>query len=103
MEEDLNNVDLLYRPSGSKYVSAIDHIADRSLSFVLVDVKRRLETALKSIEKVEPGGIFILDDANRYIPATEGEWVELSTKLEKWLYIPMTDGVTRTDIWMRPF
>jgi len=53
MAENLNNVHLVFRPSGAQYISAIDHIADRSLSFILIDGKRRLEMALKSLEKVE--------------------------------------------------
>jgi len=51
--------------SFSRYVGVIESLADRSFDLVLVDGRARVPVALKAAAKVKPGGILILDNAER--------------------------------------
>ena len=95
------NVESRLRETGSDYISAIDDVVDESLDFVLIDGKRRLETATRSVSKIVPGGMLILDNADRFLPPTDPEWSRFDFSLSSWDYTPTTNGVWRTDIWVK--
>jgi hypothetical protein len=70
------------------------------------------------IPKLKPGGLLILDNANRYLPnpalggyATVHEprseprtpaWARLARELESWRQGLLTDRLWDTRVWMRP-
>ena len=50
-----------------QYVHAIDAVGDAQLDFVIVDGRLRGECALAALGKLRPGGILLIDNAERYL------------------------------------
>ena len=114
--EDFKNVKYRFRqvdqndPSSSGYLDILDELSANSIDFILNDGKLRGLVALKSIKKLKPGGLFILDDAERYISnlfdihASIGtdkknmtqDWVKFWKDCRSWRRIWTTDGVSST-------
>lgn len=94
------NVDLRLCATGQEYEAAIDDIAE--LDFGLIDGKRRLATAIKTARRIKPGGILILDNADRFLPERAEEWAPFLEIVCDWRYVPTSNGVWRTDLWFRP-
>jgi len=103
-------------PVHSPYVKIVDNFADFSFDFVLVDGILRAHCTLAALPKIRPGGILIIDNANRYFPSnsvspgsrkpTEGpaseEWAIVAKRLEDWRCIWTTNGVTDTALYLKP-
>lgn len=87
------------------YVDAINEISDSSLDFALVDGSKRIHCAMLSLIKIKPGGLLILDDANRYfqrdgsnLPAWDRFAIDTKTWHQQWF----RDGICETSIWIKP-
>ncbi|MEJ5232947.1 MAG: hypothetical protein WHV64_12160 [Geminicoccaceae bacterium] len=104
--------------SCSRYVRSIDDLHERSLDFVLVDGVCRAFCAQAAIEKIKPGGILVIDNANWFLPGpwlsrspnsrndrepATAEWAVVSEMLSSWRCIWTSNGVTDTGLWIRTF
>ncbi len=100
------------------YVGAVDRFEDGELDFALVDgvSSARDACAEAAIAKLKPGGILIVDDAQRYRPSRSwtpesipyGDspatplWGDVFAELASWGCVETTDGLRDTIIWKRP-
>ncbi len=103
-------------PSESKYVTILDKFEPGSLDFVLVDGIYRDHCASRALDKIRPGGMLILDNAERYIPRASyspdsmlrrGEplgqlWEKVQTEFKDWRLIWTNSGVTDTAFYFKP-
>jgi hypothetical protein len=94
---------LRYFPDGmpikmgfTNYVNELLTFDDHSLDFLLVDGRARTECALIGIHKLKPGGMLVLDNAERdwYKPVHEA--------VKDWPSVFTTTGLTDTIIWFKP-
>jgi hypothetical protein len=97
----------------ARYVGATADLAPGSLDYVLVDGIYRAECTTRAMELLEPGGILILDNANRYLPSASRspdslgqspptpEWAEIQVRLASWRLIWTSNGVTDTALWIK--
>ena len=105
-------------PEASPYAGAIDAVPDGSLDAVIVDGQMRMRCAERSLEKLKPMGLLVLDGANRYLPndfegghttlrirrdapLDEG-WRALQERLGEWRAIHTTDFLWDTRMWVKP-
>ena len=105
-------------PLDHPYAGVADELADGSLDVVLVDGQMRLRCMQKVLAKLKPGGLLVLDGANRYVPnrfdrgfttvqirreepLTE-EWRHVLDGLRDWRWMNTTDGLWDTRLWIRP-
>jgi predicted O-methyltransferase YrrM len=73
----ISNVDLLHRQrdvpevdgASATYVRVLDDIPDLSVDFVLVDGIYRNYCALRSIAKIKPCGLIVVDNVNWFLPS----------------------------------
>ena len=100
----------------SPYVKIVDNFTDFSLDFVLVDGILWAHCAFAALQKIRPGGILTIDNANRYFPSnsvspgsrkpTQGpaseEQAIVTKRLEDWRCIWTTNGVTDTALYLKP-
>lgn len=97
------------------YVRVADQFEDGSIDFCLVDGRARVHCANAAVEKMAPGGILVLDDAQRYMAAdTDGgvrltrqpdvaeEWEDFLHATEGWPCEWYPNPVRSTAIWIRP-
>lgn len=100
------------------YVRVIDAFPDQTFDFILVDGVHRLGCFKRAIAKVKPGGMIILDNANRYVPNltprgfttvhepradySSVEWGTLLGQIAHWRKIHTTDGIWDTRFWIKP-
>ncbi len=110
--------DQLDEPPDHPYARVADSFADASLDFVVVDGQMRLRCIERAIDKVKPGGLLVLDGANRYLPNKfEGrhstiminrdeplneEWRAVAERLRPWRALHTSDGLWDTRFWVRP-
>lgn len=106
-------------PVDHPYAGVADEIADESLDLVLVDGQMRLRCMQKALGKLKPGGLLVLDGANRYVPnrfdggfttvqirqrePLSGEWRELLERLRDWRWMNTSDGLWDTRMWVKPW
>ncbi len=99
------------------YVGVIDGLEDDSLDVILVDGLARDACALAAIAKLRQGGVLVVDDCHRYLPAPEGErspgsrtqdlgpdgevWAEFEQRTATWRRIWTSDGVSPTLLLLR--
>jgi predicted O-methyltransferase YrrM len=117
-ERGLTNLDYRFvgadeqRGASPAYVSVASELEPGSLDYVLVDGLYRAECATAAVPLVKPGGILIVDDAERYLPlgpelpdATHSpptsEWRSFRELVRMWRLIWTSDGVTGTALWIR--
>ena len=97
----------------SEYVRAMDSYPPNSLDFVLIDGRLRHHCLDTAIDKLRPGGLVILDNANRYFPSDSRspgsvrvyprkEWQDSADRLGKWRLIWTSNGVSDTVLWIKP-
>jgi predicted O-methyltransferase YrrM len=120
----LSNVDYLFRPmdvdeaqgTESAYVAVTRAMPADSLDFVLVDGVYRGACATSVLHRLRPGGLLILDDAQRYLPshsyspgarrphdgAASQEWATFLDAIGSWRTIWTSSGVSDTAIWFKP-
>jgi len=104
------------KPGGSSYVQVVNTFSKDALDFVLVDGIYRDVCANKVLEKIRPGGIIVLDNANWYLPhdstspssrpknsapASE-EWTRFLDCVKDWHLIWASNGVWDIAVWFKP-
>jgi predicted O-methyltransferase YrrM len=115
----VTNVTYLFIPVEKEnrvaYPSVAEQFADRSLDFVLVDGAERSSCALKSMGKIKPGGLLVIDNANWVLPSSSfspasrtmeqgpepGEWQEFLERISGWRCLWTSNGVTDTALYFR--
>jgi predicted O-methyltransferase YrrM len=94
------------------YVRASERFAERSLDFVLVDGRRRDECALAVLPKLRPGGLFVLDNADVYLPSDQHTpnarqtpdgpgWAQFLDLVRGWRCFWTGNGVYATAMWWK--
>ncbi len=112
---DLGEMD---EPVEHSYVEPARQLADESLDFALVDGSIRSLCTHVILPKIKPGGLVILDNANRFLPNIYGrgfstiheprstprteKWAALLQVLEAWRAIQTSDGIWDTRFWIKP-
>ncbi len=102
----------------SRYVLAAADIPVESIDYCLVDGVSREHCILMCLEKIKPGGLLILDNANWYLPHVKnpklpgsrqsGEsiasenWEKFAQNVENWRCMWTTNGVVATALWVKP-
>ena len=110
--------DQLAEPRDHAYAAVADELDDESLDFALVDGQMRLRCTQKVISKLKPGGLLVLDGANRYLPnrfdggfstiqvtrsePLDDEWREVLDRLRDWRAMHTSDGLWDTRLWVKP-
>ena len=110
--------DQLAEPLEHPYAGVADEIADGTLDFILVDGQMRLRCVEKALTKLKPGGLLVLDGANRYLPnrfengfttiqLTRSEplnqdWRSVVERLSDWRAMITSDGLWDTRLWAKP-
>ena len=120
----LTNVDYRYIPTHSAhgdedhmgspaYVErAVAGLGPDSLDYVLVDGAHRAECAWRAVDLIRPGGLLILDNAERYLPFPSRSperlrhppnacWRRFQERIAAWRLIWTSSGVTDTALWLR--
>lgn len=105
------------KPLDETYEDAARTLPDKSLDFALVDGRRRLSCFRTIIPKIRPGGILILDNAERYVAnpvmgshstvicrrdQDDPEWKPVLKELATWRAVLTTNRIWDTRIWVRP-
>ena len=104
------------RASDPMYARAAERFADGSLDFILVDGIFRDVCANAALGKLSCGGLFILDDAHRYLPSEsrspyarsleEGPaspaWAQFLDAVHAWHFQWTSNGVSDTVIFYKP-
>lgn len=100
----------------AEYVKTIGRFSDGSLDFALVDGVYRSACACAILDKIKPGGLVIIDNANWYLPSQsisptsrtieEGqlspEWSEFLAKVGTWKCTWTSNGLTDTALYVKP-
>lgn len=105
-------------PQDHAYAHVIEEYPENSFDWVLVDGNIRLTCLRAATKRVRPGGLLILDNANRYVPnfvdgdfATVHEgrgeprtpgWTQALRELEQWRAVLTSDGIWDTRFWQKP-
>jgi len=105
-------------PAEHPYAGAANALPEGSLDFALVDGNIRACCMRLILGKLKPGGLLILDNANRFIPnryldrhTTVHErrceprseaWKETMELLTPWRWINTTNGIWDTRFWIKP-
>lgn len=111
-QSDGANVDLRLVSADQADVYAAAAADVRAAHLVLVDGKHRSVCTQRAIDVVVPGGLIVLDDANRYLPhptsspvrvvePAEG-WAEVARELSDWRSVWTTNGVADTALFWKP-
>ncbi len=122
-DNNITNVNyLLYETKDDKqndkhfsYISVVDKFHDNSLDFIVVDGVFRDECALRSLDKLKPGGLIIIDNINRFFSSASispnsrtykmgyasQNWELLSNRLKNWRWIWTTNGIWDTAIFIK--
>ena len=101
---------------GGAYVRTADRFADGSLDFILVDGIYRDACANAALSKLRSGGLFILDDAHRYLPSESKSpyartledgpatpaWARFLAAVSTWRCQWTSNGVSDTVIFYKP-
>lgn len=77
------------------YYSYIDQYPDASFDFIIVDGRARVECAQHAIPKLKPGGMLILDNAERV------RYRAIHEQLKEWKKVFTTSGITDTVFWFK--
>ncbi len=105
-------------PLHHPYADVAHTLPNKSLDFALVDGNIRASCLRVILPKLRPGGLLILDNANRFIPnryshghSTVHErrseprstgWRQLMEELQDWRWMNTTNGIWDTRFWMKP-
>ena len=103
--------------SAHPYSGVAIEFPDESLDFALVDGMIRISCMEVVLDQIKPGGLLILDNANRYVPNPFGKghttihearkaprsprWQAILSRLESWRAIHTTDGIWDTRFWIK--
>jgi hypothetical protein len=102
----------------SNYVQVVQSIETGTLDYCLVDGVARDHCALVCLDRLKPGGVVIIDNANWYIPQrtksrapnsrgledgfASDVWAEFWKRVREWRSVWTTNGVTDTAFWVKP-
>lgn len=100
-------------PKAAEYLAAVADLAPASMDIALVDGLHRSECLVRSIELVRPGGVIVLDNAERYFPSSSRspqatrvplsrDWADLHDRMSRWRGIWTSNGVYDTGLWFKP-
>lgn len=105
-------------PESHPYAEVAGEFADGSLDFALVDGGIRYPCMRRVLPKLKPGGLLILDNANRYVPnlvdgrhttvheprsqPLSDNWRILLEELARWRAMNASDGIWDTRFWVKP-
>ena len=105
-------------PESHPYLEPALTQPDGSLDFVLVDGMIRAACMWVGLSKLKPGGLLVLDNANRFVPnccvgkpttvheprlePRSERWREIIRELEAWRWLHTTDGIWDTRFWIKP-
>lgn len=103
------------KPGESSYVQVVNTFSKDGLDFVLIDGLYRDVCANMVFEKIRPGGIIVLDNANWYLPCdsispssrpknsppASEEWTRFFDRVKDWRLIWTSNGVWDTAIWFK--
>lgn len=117
---NLTNVDLrlaeydAHSESTSPYVCVLEELPTESVDFAVVDGMARDQITMGLLDKIRPGGLLILDNANLYLDhptcaphsrAGKGHandiWTQIARRLCAWRAIWTTNGVADTALWIK--
>ena len=123
-ENGISNVEYLFREQDvdeavadrSGYVRVADALPEQSIDFALVDGIYRVDCVNAVLGRLKPGGLLILDDAQRYLPSTSSspgarrqhdgpaspKWSAVLETMQGWRTIWTSSGVSDTAIWFKP-
>ena len=119
--KQFSNVDYrhakLEAPAGHvpPYLSLLDEFPNESFDVLINDGRLRHLVAEKATSKLKPGGLLVLDNAERYLPneldipesrrdtPPDKHWVPFEVQTAKWRRIWTTNGITSTLIMFKPF
>lgn len=109
------NVDLRLCTTGSYVEEVIASAGHQTVDFVLVDGGDRAQATLLAMRVLRPGGLLVIDNANRYMPSRSraplgsvspgppsAEWASVSLRLAAWRRIWLSSGVTDTALFFCP-
>ncbi len=98
----------------SPYLKLLMDIPEQSYDVLLNDGRLRCQVACKGISKLRPGGLHILDNAERYLPndlkipasirraEPTADWVRLIAETRDWRQVWTSNGVTATLLMFKP-
>ncbi len=105
-------------PSEHPYADAASALPDNTLDFALVDGNIRAPCMRVITAKLKPGGLLILDNANRFMPnryldrhttvhecrcePRSAGWAQTMEHLKDWRWINTTNGIWDTRFWIKP-
>ena len=123
-DNGINNVELHFAPLTStnpssenqEYLRIAQKLPEQSIDFALVDGKLRDRCVEVAIRLLKPGGLLIIDNAERYLPNASRApesignrsipsaelWHSLIQRLESWRCIWTSNGVFDTALFVRP-
>src|SRR5690606_11835599 len=115
IEYHFGNVNLSF-PEQSEYLAVLESLNNQTIDFIVNDGKIRGIVAIKSIDKLKPGGLMIVDNAERYLPnklslpesirrdpvKISTEWHSFMNQTTSWRKIWTTNGVSSTLIIFKP-
>ncbi len=84
------------RPEFANYYNKVNDYPDNFFDFVLIDGRARVKCGLNAIDKLKPGGIFVLDNSER------SRYQPLHHALQSWPRVETTTGLTNTTFWFKP-
>ena len=110
--------DQMAEPPDHPYAMVADEFDDGSLDFAIADGQMRLRCAERAVAKLKPGGLLVVDGANRYLPNRVGdgfttiqhirqeplneEWRAFRDRLSGWRAMHTSDGLWDTRFWVKP-
>ena len=104
------------KPEGFFYVRVLDSFSKDSLDFALVDGRYRDICANMVLDKIRPGGIVVIDNANCYLPCdsispnsipkssppASKAWAYFLGSVKNWRLMWTSNGVWDTAIYFKP-
>ncbi len=78
------------------YYTKVNEYEDDYFDFVLIDGRAREKCGLNAVNKLKPGGMFVLDNSERL------RYASLHKALKTWPKVETTTGLTNTTIWIKP-
>lgn len=104
-------------PLEHPYANVAHAMGNGSLDFALVDGIIRASCVEAVLAKLKPGGLLILDNANRFIPnhyltghttvheprskPRSAAWTHIMEQLKDWRWINTTNGIWDTRFWIK--
>ena len=102
--------------ASSLYTGVITDINVGSVDFALIDGIFRGYCAWRMVERMKPGGLLVVDNANWFLPCksrspasrtlaqgpADENWAEFLTLVSGWRCVWTTSGVTDTAFYFKP-